>query len=89
MGVTNSESRSQFVRLVVRCRVPPRLDVLRSRHHGDSDNKSDHENYDVGSAFPEFAPLFVTFSFQRWTVLVSVFLNIQYDVLLRQIVIWL
>ena len=88
---TNSESRSQFLRLVVPCPLPPRLDVLRSRHHSDSDNKSLHENSDVaptGSAFPEFAPLFVTFSFQLWTVLVSVLLNVQYNVLLKQIVVW-
>ena len=32
--------------------------------------------------------LFVTFSFQLWTVLVSVLLNLQYNVLLKQIVVW-
>ena len=87
----NSESRSQFVRLVVPYRFPPRLDVVRSHDHADSDKKSLQEYSDVaptGQAFPEFAPLFVTSSFQRWTVLVFVFLNIQYNVFLKQVVIW-
>ena len=63
---THSEARSLFTRLVVPCRLPPRLDVFRSRHHGNSDNKSLHEFSDVaptGSALPEFARLFLTIFF--------------------------
>ena len=71
---TLSEARSHFIRLVVPCRLPARLDVFRSRHHGNSDNKSVHKFSDVaptGSALPEFAPLFLTIFFLRLTVLVS------------------